>query len=108
MTAISELKCRWMRDPKFKKAYEASEPEWQVARALIEARIRANLTQAQVAKRMRTTQSVVSRMESGHHLPSMSRLQAYAKATGGHAEFRIVHQPSRAAPAPKTARSKRG
>jgi len=90
MTAISELKRKWMRDPAFKKAYDESEAEWQIARTLIEARVRARLTQAQVAKRMGTTQSVVSRMESGHHMPSMSRLLAYAKATKSRAKFVLV------------------
>ncbi|MDT8322003.1 MAG: helix-turn-helix transcriptional regulator, partial [Xanthomonadales bacterium] len=43
-------------------------------------RSRAGLTQAQVAERMGTTQSVVARLESGQ-LPSMKTLQRFADAT---------------------------
>jgi ribosome-binding protein aMBF1 (putative translation factor) len=94
MTSLANLKRRWMRDPEFRREYEALEPAYQLARALIEARSRAGLTQAQVAERMGTTQSVVSRMESGHHLPSMSRILAYAKATHSYPKLVLVKDPS--------------
>jgi transcriptional regulator with XRE-family HTH domain len=90
MTAVSSLKRRWMRDPEFKKTYDESAPAYEMAQAFIEARVRAKLTQAQVAKRMGTKQSVVSRMESGRHMPAMSSVIAYAKATGSRAQITLV------------------
>ena len=59
------------------------------ARELIAARTRAGLTQAELAKRMQTTQSTVARMESGRTLPSMRTLSRYAEATGSRAVFRL-------------------
>jgi transcriptional regulator with XRE-family HTH domain len=46
------------------------------------ARARAGLSQAELAKRMKTTQSAVARLESGRGLPSTRALGRFAKATG--------------------------
>ena len=56
--------------------------EFALARAVIEARIAANLTQAQLARKMSTTQSAVARLESGKSLPSTKTLERLAEATG--------------------------
>lgn len=82
MTKIGELHRKWLSDPKYRKEYEALEEEFSLAANLIEARTRAGLTQAEVAARMRTTQSVVARLESGRVRPSTSTLQKFAAATG--------------------------
>ena len=50
---------------------DAQAPEFELARELISARMRAGLTQGEVAARMGTTQSVVARIESGRGTPSM-------------------------------------
>ena len=62
-------------------AYEALGDEFDLARELIAARVRAGLTQAEVAERMGTTQSVVARLESGARMPSVNTLLKFAKAT---------------------------
>ena len=71
-----------LKDPKFKKEYDALEAEFSLARELIGARVKAKLTQEQVAERMGTSQSAVARMESGRTMPSTTSLQKYAKAVG--------------------------
>lgn len=76
------LKKRMLSDPQVRHAYEAMGPEFDLARELIAARVRAGLTQAQLARRMGTTQSAIARLESGKRLPSMNTLVRYAKATG--------------------------
>jgi len=76
---------RALKNPAVKKEYDALEEEYAraaLAGELIGARARAKLTQAQVARRMGTSQSAVARMESGRSLPSMSSLRKYAKAVG--------------------------
>lgn len=50
--------------------------------ALIEARVGAGLTQAQLAERMKTTQSVVARLEGARVHPSTRTLGRVAQATG--------------------------
>jgi|YNPNPStandDraft_1061719.scaffolds.fasta_scaffold211080_2 predicted transcriptional regulator len=80
---------QWKRDPQVLAEYEAQEAEFAIARELIAARIRAGLSQSEVAERMGTTQSVIARLESGKRLPSMRTVERFAKAVGGHAVLRI-------------------
>ena len=82
MSKASDLHKKWSRDPDYRAAYEELGPEFELARSLIEARIGAGLTQTQLAKRMKTTQSVVARFESGHVHPSTKTLERIARATG--------------------------
>lgn len=79
---VSELAKKWMKDPAFRREYEALADEFALVGALIEARARAGLTQAQVAKRMKTTQTAVARLEGGRAKPSTRTLARFAKATG--------------------------
>ena len=64
------------------QTYDTLGPEFELARSLIQARIGAGLTQAQLAERMNTTQSVVARLESGHAHPSTKTLERIARSTG--------------------------
>ena len=82
MPNIKQLHERWSVDPDYREHYDALRPEFELARALIEARARAGLTQAQLAARMKTSQSVVSRLESGQAHPSTKTLEKIARATG--------------------------
>lgn len=82
MTKVSDLHKRWMKEPKYRRAYEALEDEFALATAMVEARSRAGLTQHELAERMGTTQPAVARLESGRALPSTRTLERYARATG--------------------------
>lgn len=78
---VDTLFKKWQKDPEYVKEYEALEEEFAIANALIKARSKANLTQAEVAARMNTTQSAVARLEGGAN-PSIKMLKRYAEATG--------------------------
>ena len=85
MSKVSDLHKKWSHDSDYLAAYEELGLEFDLARVLIEARIGAKLTQAQLAKeefRMKTTQSVIARLESGRVHPSTKTLQKIARATG--------------------------
>lgn len=69
-----------LRDPAFRKALKESELEYQVARAIIRVRIEQNLTQSQLARKLKTRQSVISRVENAKTVPSLSFLKRLAKA----------------------------
>ena len=69
-----------LANPAVRQAYDAHAPEFELARALIAARMRAGLTQGDVAALMGTTQSVVARIESGKGMPSMRTVQRFANA----------------------------
>ncbi|MBI5620031.1 helix-turn-helix transcriptional regulator [Candidatus Gottesmanbacteria bacterium] len=75
-----ELKADLMKDAKFRRAYEALEPEFQVASQMIEARIRKKMSQQELARRARTGQAVISRLEGMNARPSISLLARVAQA----------------------------
>jgi DNA-binding XRE family transcriptional regulator len=89
MARITEMHKRWMREPKYRKAYAALEDEFAVAKAMIAVRSRAGLTQAELAQRMGTTQPAVARMESGRIQPSLQTLHRVAQATGSRLMIRF-------------------
>jgi transcriptional regulator with XRE-family HTH domain len=91
MTKLKSLHRKWMQDPKYRKAHEALAPEFELARAIINARAQAGITQEQLAKRMATTQSVIARLESGRTRPSTQTLERLAAATG--TRLRILFEP---------------
>lgn len=78
-------------DPAYRAAYDALEEEFALVNSMIQARSRAHLTQAQVAERMGTTESAVSRLESGRGRPNTETLKRYADAVGR--RLRITLEP---------------
>ncbi len=89
-----ELKRRAMEDPAVRAAYEELEPEFALLASMLEARQRAGMTQAEVAAKMGTQPSAVTRLEgaivSGKHSPSLETLRRYAEAVGGRLEIRVI------------------
>lgn len=79
---ISDLHQKWLKQANYRRAFAVLEEEFALAKALIAARNRAGLTQAQLARRMGTTQPVVARLEGGETRPTMRTLARLAKATG--------------------------
>ena len=69
-----------LKDPAFKKAWEESEAEYQVSRALIAARIKRKISQQELAKVANTTQAVISRLENMTANPSLGLLQKIAQS----------------------------
>ena len=69
-----------MKDPKFRKALKETELEYQIARNIIKARLDKGLTQQQLAKKLNTKQSVISRAENAKTIPSLSFLKRLAEA----------------------------
>ena len=76
----SELHKGLLKDPEFKKAYDALQPEFELAAAIIQKRIDKKMTQAALAKKMGTKQSAISRLESGNSNPRFNLLKKAAKA----------------------------
>ena len=92
MTDVRSLHRKWSGDPDYRRAYDDLDLEFSLARSLIEARVGAGLTQAQLAERMETTQSVVARLESGRGRPSTRTLETFARSTG--TRLRISFEPA--------------
>lgn len=79
---VKDLHAEWMKKPSYAKAYAELEPEFKLASAVIAARVKAGLTQAELADRMNTKQTVIARLESGRTKPSTRTLERVAEATG--------------------------
>jgi ribosome-binding protein aMBF1 (putative translation factor) len=82
MTRLVDLEKKWLKDPAFVKAYDDLEEEFSVIFVVMEARAKAGLSQAQLARKMKTTQSAIARLESGKAHPSTRTLWKLAAATG--------------------------
>lgn len=77
--------------PGFKEAQAETRLEYEIARALIKARLEKGLTQAEIAKRMNTKQSVISRVENARTMPSLAFLKRLAEVLGAslQVQFRL-------------------
>lgn len=93
MSDVRDLHRKWMQNARYRKAHVALEGEFALARAVMEARVQAGLTQEQLAHRMKTTQSVIARLEGGRTRPSTQTLERLAAATG--TRLKIAFEPAR-------------
>ena len=73
---------RWNADPVYRAARAEVSPEMELAFAMAEARHRAKLSQAEVAKRIGTSQAMVARWENAKSAPTTTSLRKFAHATG--------------------------
>jgi DNA-binding XRE family transcriptional regulator len=71
---FEKLKARLLANPKVKVEYDALAPEFEISAELVKARLRAKLSQAELAARIGTSQSTIARLESGQTLPSTKTL----------------------------------
>ncbi len=105
MTKIMDLHKKWMKDPNYRREYEALEEEFALIAEVAKARARAGLSQAELARRMKTTQSTIARLESGRGRPSTRTLDRFAKATGH--RLKISFEPVKSRRAGKAKRAAR-
>jgi transcriptional regulator with XRE-family HTH domain len=94
MKTLQTLQRELLANAAVETAYQAQSTEFSIVRELIAARMRAGLTQGQIAERMGTTQSVIARLEGGKRTPSMHTVQRYAQAAGCRVVFRLEPLPT--------------
>lgn len=79
-TAAKAAERRRRRDPAYRAAQERLAPYEGIARFVIMRRAALGLTQEQLAERMGTSHSAISRIESGQHRTSVATLERLAHA----------------------------
>ncbi len=79
-----------LKNPAFRWEWEESEAAYQVGRQIIQARIEQNLSQRELAKKAKTTQAVISRIESLSVNPSIKLLDRIARALGKTLQIRFI------------------
>ena len=80
-----------LKDPDFKKEWDDIQPEMDVIRAMIDARIEQNLTQKELAARTGIDQADISKLENGTRNPSLKLLKKLASGLG--MQLKIVFVP---------------
>ncbi|OGG11533.1 transcriptional regulator [Candidatus Gottesmanbacteria bacterium RBG_13_45_10] len=82
MKSYTQFKKELLTDREIKRAYDALAPEYAVIQAVIEKRLEKKMTQKELAQKVGTRQSAISRLESGGANPSVRFLQKIASAFG--------------------------
>lgn len=78
--SFESVRREWMKDPAFLEAKKKIAPAYAIIDAIIDARIKKNISQKMLAKRLGTGQSAISRLESGTYNPTFKFAQKLAKA----------------------------
>lgn len=71
-----------LKNPDFRREYEALQPEHAVIQAIIDARKASGLTQKELSERTGIAQGDISKLENGNSNPSLRTLQRLASAMG--------------------------
>ena len=79
-----------LKDPEFKEEWDKLELRYAIIKQLIKIRNSYNLSQAQLAKKLNTTQAVISRIENGTVNIGIDFIERLAKAFDKKVEFRLV------------------
>ncbi|MBO1264495.1 helix-turn-helix transcriptional regulator [Proteiniclasticum sp. SCR006] len=80
--SYKEIKKKHLQKPEVKKEYDALELRYSIVKALAKLRKEQNLTQLELADKMKTTPSVISRIESGNQNVSVDTIEKIAKVLG--------------------------
>lgn len=87
--SFESVRTELMQDEEFKKEYERLQLRYEVISQLIDARKEQNLPQAELAKRVGTQKSNISRLESGNYNPSLDFLIKVVHCLGKDLEIQI-------------------
>jgi len=78
-----------LKDPYFKELYELEEQKLAIVKRIIDYRIKNNLTQGQLAKRVGVTQQHISKIENGE-FSSIATLEKVLLFIGFTVKFKVV------------------
>ncbi len=82
MSELQEFLNEQLQDDDFRKEWEDIQPEMDVIRAMVDARISQNLTQKELAERTGINQADISKLENGTRNPSLKLLKRLADGMG--------------------------
>ena len=79
MSEFREFLEEQLQDKELKKEWENIQPEMDIIRAMVDARISQNLTQKELAERVGMHQADISKLENGTRNPSLKLLKRLAE-----------------------------
>lgn len=77
---VEDFKHELLKDKRVKLEYDKLEPRYTLIRQVLDARMKRNMTQKQLAQKMGTKQSAIARFESGEINPTLSFLERLSRA----------------------------
>ncbi|KUG25958.1 putative dna-binding protein [hydrocarbon metagenome] len=90
-----KLKNKALKKASVKKEYDKLEPEYTLLREMLRARNKAGLSQTEVAQKMGTKSTAITRLESslssGKHSPSLATIKKYLEVLNCRLEIKITH-----------------
>jgi len=90
---FKKVKEQWLRDAEVRKHYDEMKAEFQIAEEILKARAKAKVTQAELARRIGTKSTAISRLESPNYgRASITMLKKIAKALGCELQIRLVQK----------------
>ena len=82
MKTLDQYLNEQLQNDEFRKEWENNQPEMDVIRAIVDARISQNLTQKELAERTGINQADISKLENGTRNPSLKLLKRLADGMG--------------------------
>ena len=79
---FEEVHKRLMKDEEFKTEYEKLKPRYDLIAQIVDVRSKLNITQEELAYRVGTQKSNISRFESGTYNPSLDFITKIARSLG--------------------------
>lgn len=90
MSSYKEYKEKVLKNPEIKAEYDASEAEYDIIQAMIDARNKQHITQKELAERTGITQADISRIENGTRNPSLAMVKRIAEGLGMRLKLEFV------------------
>ena len=87
--SFEAIKEKLLQDQEFMNEYESLQPRYEIISQIIEARKEQKMTQSDLAKKIGTQKSNISRLESGNYNPSLDFLVKVAQALGKNLTIQI-------------------
>lgn len=87
---FSTWKKKSLKNSKIRAEYDKLQPEFSMIQAMIDARVSKRVTQKQLARKIGTKQSVISRLETGRGNPTVAFLKKLAEALNARLEIRFA------------------
>mgnify|MGYP005767609927 CR=1 FL=1 len=88
--SFEQVKTDLLKDEEFKIEYDKLKPRYEAIEQVIRARKEQNITQDELAKRVGTKKSNISRFESGNYNPSLDFLTKIAESLGKNVEIKLI------------------
>ena len=93
MKTLNQYTTEQLKDDEFREEWERSQPELDVIRAIVDARISQNLTQKELSERTGINQADISKLENGTRNPSLNLLKRLADGMDMMLELKFVPKP---------------